>query len=200
MPVEAANYISQLNPSYPDGAENVSDGDNHVRLLKTVLQGQFSSLGTTAVTATAAQLNAAARKDGDTYTGAQNFTGATVTVPTATAGDATTAAASTAFVQTAIAGVNSQTALTLVLASGTTASPTVGEHVVCTNAAAVTVTLPASPSAGDRVKVTFTNGLFSNVINPNGGNLFGAAGNRTVNAAQAAVEFVSVDASTGWVY
>ncbi|HMW22339.1 MAG TPA: hypothetical protein PKC59_02795 [Burkholderiaceae bacterium] len=200
MPVESASFISQLNPSYPDGSENVAEGDNHLRMLKSMLQSQFTSLGTTAVSATAAQLNAAARKDGDTYTGAQNFTGATVTVPTATAGDATASAASTAFVQTAIAGVNSQTALTLTVASGTTASPTVGEHVVCTNAAAVTVTLPASASAGDRVKATFTNGLFSNVISPNGNNLFGVAGNRTVNAAQAAVEFVFSDASTGWVY
>lgn len=200
MPVESASFISQLNPSYPDGSENVAEGDNHLRMLKSMLQSQFTSLGTTAVSATAAQLNAAARKDGDTYTGAQNFTGATVTVPTATAGDATASAASTAFVQTAIAGVNSQTALTLTVASGTNASPTVGEHVVCTNAAAVTVTLPASASAGDRVKATFTNGLFSNVISPNGNNLFGVAGNRTVNAAQAAVEFVFSDASTGWVY
>mgnify|MGYP001419337135 CR=1 FL=1 len=200
MPVESASFISQLNPSYQDGSENVAEGDNHLRMLKSMLQSQFTSLGTTAVSATAAQLNAAARKDGDTYTGAQNFTGATVTVPTATAGDATASAASTAFVQTAIAGVNSQTALTLTVASGTTASPTVGEHVVCTNAAAVTVTLPASASAGDRVKATFTNGLFSNVISPNGNNLFGVAGNRTVNAAQAAVEFVFSDASTGWVY
>lgn len=200
MPVESASFISQLNPSYPDGSENVAEGDNHLRMLKSMLQSQFTSLGTTAVSATAAQLNAAARKDGDTYTGAQNFTGATVTVHTATAGDATASAASTAFVQTAIAGVNSQTALTLTVASGTNASPTVGEHVVCTNAAAVTVTLPASASAGDRVKATFTNGLFSNVISPNGNNLFGVAGNRTVNAAQAAVEFVFSDASTGWVY
>lgn len=200
MPVESASFISQLNPSYPDGSENVAEGDNHLRMLKSMLQSQFTSLGTTAVSATAAQLNAAARKDGDTYTGAQNFTGATVTVPTATAGDATASAASTAFVQTAIAGVNSQTALTLTVASGTNASPTVGEHVVCTNAAAVTVTLPASASAGDRVKATFTNGLISNVISPNGNNLFGVAGNRTVNAAQAAVEFVFSDASTGWVY
>lgn len=200
MPVESASFISQLNPSYPDGSENVAEGDNHLRMLKSMLQSQFTSLGTTAVSATAVQLNAAARKDGDTYTGAQNFTGATVTVHTATAGDATASAASTAFVQTAIAGVNSQTALTLTVASGTNASPTVGEHVVCTNAAAVTVTLPASASAGDRVKATFTNGLFSNVISPNGNNLFGVAGNRTVNAAQAAVEFVFSDASTGWVY
>lgn len=44
------------------------------------------------------QINAKSTKTGDTYSGAHNFTGATVTVPTATAGDATNAAASTAFV------------------------------------------------------------------------------------------------------
>jgi hypothetical protein len=50
------------------------------------------------------------------------------------------------------------------------------------------------------VKVTFTNTLYSNVIDPNGNNVFGAAGNRTVNAAQAAPEFVYANASVGWVY
>src|SRR5574340_430041 len=44
------------------------------------------------------QIVAKSTKTGDTYSGAHNFTGATVTVPTATAGEATNAAASTAFV------------------------------------------------------------------------------------------------------
>lgn len=201
MPVESATYISQLNPSYPDGSDNISDGDNHARLLKNVLQSQFTSLGTAAVTATAAQLNAAARKDGDTYTGAQDFTGATITVPTATAGDSSTKGASTAFVQTAIAGVNSQTALTAVVNTATTYTASVGQHVINTNAALTTVTLPATSSAGDRVKVTFTNSLLTNVINPNGDKIFGSTSNHTANAYRAAVEFVqSGDSSTGWVY
>lgn len=200
MPVESASFISQLNPSYPTGAETKAEGDNHIRMFKTAVLGSFPNLGAAAVTATAAQLSNAARRDGDTYTAAQDFTGATITVPTATVGDSSTKCASTAFVQTAIAGVNSQTALTVVINSATTYTASVGQHVINTNAALTTVTLPASSSAGDRVKVTFTNGLFSNVISPNGNNLFGVAGNRTVNAAQAAVEFVFSDASTGWVY
>jgi len=96
--------------------------------------------------------------------------------------------------------VNSQTALVLSTYSGTTAAPAVGEHAVCTNAAAVTVTLPAAPSAGDRVKVTFSNALYSNIVNPNGENVFGVSGNRLVNYRNAAIEFVYSGASTGWVY
>ena len=57
MPVESASYISQLNPSYPAGTEAKSQGDNHLRLLKTVMQTQFPSLGTTPVTVTAAEIN-----------------------------------------------------------------------------------------------------------------------------------------------
>lgn len=204
MPVESATYISQLNPSYPDGAENVSDGDNHVRLMKSVLQGQFTSLGAAAVTKTAAELNSVtdrALRAGDTYTGTHDFDGATaVLVPTVATADSSTNAASTAMVQAAIAAVNAQTALTVAVNSATSVTASVGQHVVNTNAAATTVTLPASPSAGDRVKVTFTNTLYSNVINPNGNNVFGVAGNRTVNAAQAAPEFVYANASVGWVY
>lgn len=47
------------------------------------------------------QLDGKVSKSGDTYTGTHNLTGATVTVPTVTAGDATTKAASTAFVAAA---------------------------------------------------------------------------------------------------
>jgi hypothetical protein len=43
--------------------------------------------------------------NGDTYTGTQNFTGATITVPTKTSTDNSTNAASTAYVTTAIANV-----------------------------------------------------------------------------------------------
>ena len=94
MPVESATYISQLNATYPDGANVKSEGDNHLRLIKTVLQGQWPSLGAAAVTATAAehnylvgvtsaiqtQLNTKGAVAGQTWTGTHNFTGATVTV------------------------------------------------------------------------------------------------------------------------
>ena len=116
MTVETASYISQLDPTFPASGDQKSEGDNHLRLVKSVLKTQFPNFGTAAMNATTTELNymvgvtslvqnqlntltsAKAAKSGDTYTGAHDFTGATPTVPTQATGDATTKAASTAFV------------------------------------------------------------------------------------------------------
>ena len=116
MTVETASYISQLDPTYPAAGDPKSEGDNHLRLVKTVLKTQFPNFGTAAISATAAEVNylvgvtsgvqtqlnaldtGKASKSGAAYTGTHDFTGATLTVPTQTTGDATTKAASTAFV------------------------------------------------------------------------------------------------------
>lgn len=57
MTVESATYISQLAPANPGSADPKSEGDDHLRLIKTVLQAQFPNVGAAAVTATAAELN-----------------------------------------------------------------------------------------------------------------------------------------------
>ncbi len=57
MTVESATYISQLNTAQPAASDNISEGDDHLRLIKSVLQAQFPNLGTTAARPTAAQLN-----------------------------------------------------------------------------------------------------------------------------------------------
>jgi len=59
MALEAATYISQLAPANPGSTDPQSQGDDHLRLIKAVLQSQFPNLGAAAVTGTAAQLNAA---------------------------------------------------------------------------------------------------------------------------------------------
>ena len=51
MPVETATYISQLSATNPLGTDAISDGDAQIRLVKEVLQAQFTSLGAAAVTA-----------------------------------------------------------------------------------------------------------------------------------------------------
>ena len=58
MGLETASYITELNSANPTGSDFKSQGDNHMRLIKSVLKTQFPNLGTAAVTATAAQLNA----------------------------------------------------------------------------------------------------------------------------------------------
>ena len=57
MTVESASYISQLNTSNPAASDNISEGDDHLRLIKSVLQTQFPNLATTAVTQSSAQMN-----------------------------------------------------------------------------------------------------------------------------------------------
>ena len=58
MGVETATYISQLSATNPLATDPISQGDDHLRLIKSVLQAQFSGLsGTTAVTADGAEMN-----------------------------------------------------------------------------------------------------------------------------------------------
>ena len=57
MGLETATYISQLVPTNPTSSDPVSQGDDHLQLIKDVLQKQFTTLGAAAVTTTAAELN-----------------------------------------------------------------------------------------------------------------------------------------------
>jgi len=57
MTVETATSISMLSATLPLATDPISQGDDHLRLIKSVLQAQFTSLGTAAVTATAAEVN-----------------------------------------------------------------------------------------------------------------------------------------------
>jgi microcystin-dependent protein len=56
MPVETATYITTLNSSNPPSSDQMSQADDHLRLLKAVLLATFPNLNA-AVTATPAQLN-----------------------------------------------------------------------------------------------------------------------------------------------
>jgi len=58
MGLETGTYISELVSANPLATDPISQGDDHLRLIKTVLKNQFSGLaGTTAVTSSGAELN-----------------------------------------------------------------------------------------------------------------------------------------------
>ena len=57
MTVESASYISQLDTTLPTAADLISEGDDHLRLTKAVLKTQFPNFGTTAIAASAAEVN-----------------------------------------------------------------------------------------------------------------------------------------------
>lgn len=78
MPIESATYLDDLNPLYPDGADEKSEGDDHLRLLKSVLQATFPNIAG-AVTPDEAELNV--------LTGAATPTDGKVVILTTSGGD-----------------------------------------------------------------------------------------------------------------
>jgi len=89
---------------------------------------------------------------------------------------------------------------TTVKTSGFTAVSGVG-YFVNTTAGAITVTLPASPSAGDVVAVSDYAGTADTnniTIARNGSNINGAAADLIVNKENSAVTLVYVDGTQGW--
>jgi len=61
MGLEVSTYLAGLNSSWPLGTDKFRDGDNHIRLVKSVLLNQFSGLASdgapTGVTLTSVQFN-----------------------------------------------------------------------------------------------------------------------------------------------
>jgi hypothetical protein len=66
-------YIDDLEPTYPEGATLISEGDDHIRGVKSALVGSFPNLGQEAVTKTAAELNAVLTTAGGGVTGTVTF-------------------------------------------------------------------------------------------------------------------------------
>ena len=111
MTIETALYPTQLNTTLPTSSDFVSEGDDHLRLLKTVVKTTFPNVAgavsasqvelnyVTGVTSgIQAQIDTKGAIAGQTWTGAHVFSG-TAAVPTLAQGTNTTGAASTAFVQ-----------------------------------------------------------------------------------------------------
>ncbi len=59
MPLETATWFEDLVPTNPLGTDPKAQGDDHLRLIKQVIQNQWPVLGAEACNVTAAALNAA---------------------------------------------------------------------------------------------------------------------------------------------
>jgi hypothetical protein len=88
---------------------------------------------------------------------------------------------------------------TVDVTSSTSFTAAAGYHYIL-RGGATTVTLPASPSAGNVVWVTVANGLTTNVVARNGTNIQGLAENLTLDGPYAAVQLRYSDATMGWVF
>ena len=65
--------------------------------------------------------------------------------------------------------------------------------------ASLTLTLPASPTAGDWVGVVNRSGTTTAVVDRNGSNIMGAASDLTIDTTDAALTLMYADSSEGWV-
>lgn len=117
MALETGTYISDLVATNPGASDPKSQGDDHLKLLKSTIKASFPNV-TGPVTATQAEINSVT---GKAPLNSPAFTG-TPTAPTATAGTNTTQLATTAFVTSmSVAGAVTQAIPTcVVLASSTT--------------------------------------------------------------------------------
>ena len=97
MSVETAPYINSLNTALPGSNDPKSEGDDHLRVIKSAVKATFPNI-TGAVTVTQTDLNTVpnlAPKASPVFTG-------NPTAPTASASDNTTTLATTAMVQAAL--------------------------------------------------------------------------------------------------
>lgn len=82
--------------------------------------------------------------------------------------------------------------------TGTTQTAVADGHYILTNASASTLTLPASPSAGDVVWVTVGNGRTDNILARNGSNLMSLAEDMTINNPNASLQLRYINSTLGW--
>ena len=58
MTVEVVNFINDLNPASPTGADSISEGDDHIRIIKQAIKDTFPNV-TEAINSTAAEIDEA---------------------------------------------------------------------------------------------------------------------------------------------
>lgn len=80
-------------------------------------------------------------------------------------------------------------------ASGATVT---NRTVYCVTADSQTITLPASPTAGNEVVIINGGAFTATVVGRNGQNIMGLAENMTLDKEYAAMTFIYIDSTRGW--
>lgn len=84
-----------------------------------------------------------------------------------------------------------------VTASATGATVT-NRTVYCVTADSQTITLPASPTAGNEVVIINGGAFTATVVGRNGSNIMGLAEDLTLDREYGAMTFIYIDTSNGW--
>lgn len=184
MALETGTYISDLVITNPTGADAKSTSDDHHRLIKSTIKATFPNISG-AVLPTHTELNYVdgvtsaiqTQIDNKAALASPTFTG-TPAAPTAAAATNSTQLATTAFVQSAIAGVNAQTPITVVHITASTGTVNSGQLAYLDNVAATSMTLGTIADQGEFGVVT-ANGLSTNTLDIGAKTLYGPAGSIT---------------------
>lgn len=163
------------------------------------LKNTYSVSGTTITFSTAPPLNSVIEVVIAAFTTSVIATPAADSVGTAQLQDnaVTTAKIADANVTAAkIASVPISVGITSVV-TATSITATVNTHVYV-SAATQTITLPASPTIGQRVLITVGN-FTDTVVGRNGSNIMSSASDFTMDAAYLSIQFIYTDATQGWV-
>ena len=83
------------------------------------------------------------------------------------------------------------------VATASSLTATVNTHVYV-SAAGQTITLPASPSAGQRVMITVGN-FVNTVVGRNSSNIMSSGTDMTLDKEYLSIQFIFTDATRGWV-
>lgn len=192
MSTEAATYIADLNSALPAAGTSPISADDHLRLLKSVLKASFPNVSG-AVTATHTELNI---MDGVTASTAELnvMDGVTVTAAEIEYADALTSA-----VQTQIDAKMSSPTVSVKTGNFTAAVGYLYVVRATSAGAAYTMTLPASATAGQQIRVvrdSNSGGELTGLnVARNGHNINGVASNFNVTEA---AKLIYVDSTTGW--
>jgi hypothetical protein len=205
MAVDSATHIASLNAAMPAGGDTVAEADDNIRHVKTVLVTDFPNIGGP-VTATHTQLNhvvgvtspiqtqldAKGAKAGQVWTGAHDFTDATLTVPPATTG-------SQPYTKTQTDALVIATTAPSFSPTTTAVSKTLAAFEFCVvTASGQTISLPAAPTDGVTVCRIRTRAGITTTVGRNGNPIQGLAEDMSIPFGNVTVTLGYVNSTDGW--
>lgn len=206
MAVDTSQYVGDFDTAKPTTGDPKVEGPANYQQVKLAAKQSFPNVkgpvtadhtelsyvdGVTAPIQT--QIDAKGAKAGQVWTGAHDYTGATITVPSATlAGQPYTKAQVDALVISATAPTWTP--------STTAVSKTLAPYEFCrVTASGQTIGFPASPVAGvTRIGIRFAAGI-TGTLDPGAEKIMESAGTMSVGSPGMVLVFTYLNSTDGWV-